>query len=217
MINRKTWLNFFRKNNVFVDSINIVCIADLHGRLRNENPFLPMLANADAVFLLGDNSYEDIRILDKYLDRNKTYGILGNHDTPDILDSFNIPNINGKNICVGKFHFVGWEGSHKYKNNMIGQTQSESESFCDQMLSLHGNNIDCLLSHDGPYREGIPNMAHVGLKGISKYMKLTSCVNIHGHLHESELLSPKEKCIYQIERIKLCKTSNGECIIAQRG
>lgn len=35
-------------------------------------------------------------------------------------------------------------------------------------------------------------MAHVGLKGISKYMKLTSCVNIHGHLHESELF-PERK------------------------
>ena len=64
------------------EDITLLIIADTHGTL-NEEKFLEFInqnTKYDACIMLGDHYDRDISIILKYVDKNKLYGILGNHD-----------------------------------------------------------------------------------------------------------------------------------------
>ena len=170
---------FVKKCKEIEKEINILAIADIH-YLINEECF-QKLENLkyDVCLLLGDIKLDYINIIKKYVTGN-IYGVLGNHDGFGILEKANIENIHNKIIDVNGVKIIGFEGSSKYKNgNHPLYTQKESMYIAKKM-----NEADILISHDSPYFLYRRDVAHCGLKGITKYIyKNRIGMNIHGHQH----------------------------------
>ena len=131
--------------------------------------------------MLGDHYNRDIDIIIKHIDKDKLYGIMGNHDY-DYLSDYEIPNINGKVIEINNNKLLGMEGSFKYKPiNFPSFTHEESILFLDDK-----EKVDILITHDqkfDPKRKKDP--AHQCLIGITNYIyKKQIPIHIHGHIHE---------------------------------
>lgn len=179
-------------------NIHILCIADTHGTLNVENAEKLKELEYDACFLLGDVSHKDLQILEPLLDKNKTYGLLGNHDDFGLLEKMGISNAHLKSIHVNGVSIFGFEGSNRYKNGKYPMyTQEEAEELLkDAPVS------DIFVSHDSSFEALATNPAHCGFKAISDYLYRHSVpLHIHGHLHDPQQYSLKNGtsciCIYK--------------------
>ena len=194
--------------NTISSDIKLLIIADTHGTLREEEFSLFMKDNKeyDACFLLGDHYDKDINIIVNYVDKNKLYGILGNHDY-NYLENYNIPNINSKIININGVKILGMEGSFRYKNAKFPSfEQRESIDFF-----YNKEQVDILISHDTKFNLDKCNRdpAHQGLIGITNFLYEKKIpIHIHGHIHENyelEMLNKtKEYSVfgYKIVHIK---------------
>jgi Icc-related predicted phosphoesterase len=179
--------------------VKILIITDCHHLLREEAEKLENL-EYDVCFLLGDISGKYIDIILEYIRKNKIYGILGNHDEFGVLEARNIPNIHCKLIEINGITFLGFEGSNRYKRGEFPMfTQKEARK-----LLMKCPKADILLSHDSPYKlySNGKDLAHCGLKAISKYIKKYKPIfNIHGHQHINSNKTLKNKtnviCVYR--------------------
>ena len=169
------------KQNCKYNNINILVITDCH-HLKEEEIEKVEYLQYDICVLLGDISGNYLDMILKYVPIKKICGILGNHDEYGLLESRNITNIHSKIINVNGIKILGFEGSSKYKTGNIPMySQKESINIlkkCDK--------ADILVSHDAPYQlyAKSNDMAHCGLKGITKYLnKHRVFLNIHGHHH----------------------------------
>lgn len=198
--------NSFRKNvritskNVMQikENILVLCIADTHGTLHPDQ--IEMLRNIDydVCFLLGDVSHKDLQLLENenILIKEKTYGLLGNHDDYGLLDKFGIDNLHGKKIQIKGASFIGFEGSNRYKEGKYPMyTQDEASSILKEYPDA-----DIFVSHDGSFGAmGKTDPAHCGFKAITQYIKDNDVLwHIHGHCHDPkiyEVNNSKTKCV----------------------
>lgn len=199
-------LNMCGKVNEYNKNIKMIVISDTHNSLIEEEfkKFMYEHNDYDVCLLLGDHNFNDITIILKYIDKDKIYGLLGNHDH-SYLDEFNIRNLNGNIININGTTILGIEGSFKYKPVKFPSfTQRDSIIFLNDIPS-----VDILVSHDGGFdSKMVNNPAHQGLFGITYYLfKNKVPYHIHGHLHNSyrkELLNgTKEISTYMYEYIEL--------------
>jgi predicted phosphodiesterase len=175
-------LKKYGKSDILNKNISLLIIADTHGTL-NEEQFYEYIKNKnyDVCILVGDNTNRDLEIILNYIDKNKLYGLKGNHDY-EYLKNNNIQDINGIIIDINGVKILGMEGSFKYKPvSFPSFTQEESIAF------LEGKEkVDILVSHDKKFdytKLGDP--AHQGLIGITDYLfKNNIPIHIHGHIHE---------------------------------
>ena len=190
----------------FNKTIKLILISDVHGSLMEDEfkSFIDKHSNYDACILLGDYTFTDIEKILSCVDKNKLYGLLGNHDY-DYLSEYNITNLNGNLININGVTLLGIEGSYKYKlSDFPSFTQQESIKFLNNLPK-----VDILLSHDGKFDDRKSNdPAHQGLFGITYYLyKNKVSYHIHGHLHKSYkkdmLNGTKEISIYMYEYIEL--------------
>ena len=199
--------NIYGNCNTLNKKIRLLIIADTHGSL-NENEFREFLNNNyyDCCIMIGDHYNRDIDIILKYIDKNKLYGLLGNHDY-DYLSNYGINNLNGKVIYINGVSILGIQGSFKYKSvDFPSFTEEESIKFFEKKES-----VDILISHDrklDPYKVK-KDPAHQGLIGITKYLYEKKVpVHIHGHIHDNyeEVMLNKTKEIsvfgYKIVEVK---------------
>ena len=196
----------FARSDSFNKTIKMILISDTHGSLNLEEfrKFVNVHSNYDACILLGDHSSNDIEKILSCTNKNKLYGILGNHDC-DYLSKYNITNLNGNLININGVTLLGIEGSYKYKPSSYPSfSQADSIRFLNNL-----SKADILLSHDGKFDEKKSNdPAHQGLFGITYYLyKNRVPYHIHGHLHKSykkEMLNgTKEISVYMYEYIEL--------------
>ena len=199
-------LKMYGNSNTYNKKITMIVISDTHNCLNEDDfkKFVEQHKEYDVCLLLGDHHSNDISIILKYIDNNKIYGLLGNHDY-DYLEEFNINNLNGKTININGTTILGIQGSFKYKpSNFPSFTQRESILFLNDKP-----NVDILVSHDNSFDNNmIGNPAHQGLFGITYYLfKNKVPYHIHGHIHnpyKKELLNgTKEISIYMYEYIEL--------------
>lgn len=165
-------------------NIKLIIIADTHNTL-NEDEFKKFVLSHkdyDVCLLLGDFGYRDLPIILKYVEKNKIYALLGNHDY-NYIKEYNLNNLNGQIISIKGVKLLGIQGSFKYKpSDFPSFSQKESIDFLN---SKEG--VDILVSHDTRFNsESERNPAHQGLFGITYYLlKNKVPYHIHGHLHES--------------------------------
>ena len=177
-----TLLEMFGRCDSFNKNIKMIIIADTHGCL-NEDGFYQFMAEHeeyDVCLLLGDHSVGDVSTILKYVNQEKIYALLGNHDH-DYIGKFNLKNLNGEIININGVKLLGIQGSYRYKpDDFPSFTQKESIEFLNDK-----EKVDILVSHDAPYGFSDRNdVAHQGLFGILYYLfknKIPYC--IHGHLH----------------------------------
>ena len=174
----------FCSNNILNKKIRLLIIADTHSTLK-ENEFREFLNNNsyDYCIMIGDHHNRDIEIILKYIDKNKLYGLLGNHDY-DYLSDYGINNLNGKVIYINGVSILGMQGSFKYKSvDFPSFTEEESIKFFE-----YKDGVDILISHDRKLDPSKVNKdpAHQGLIGITKYLYEKKVpVHIHGHIHDN--------------------------------
>lgn len=170
------------------ENLKLLIIADTHDCLTNDEEMIQTISidpnSYDACLLLGDISGKDMETILKYISKDKTYGILGNHDSLDKLSYYNIENINGKVIEINGLKIAGLQGSYKYKESEYAMyTHEESIELVEKM-----EQADILISHDRPFIQNNNDKAHDGLIGITNYIyKNHIAINIHGHLHQNDL------------------------------
>jgi len=186
--------------------IRLIVLSDTHNCLK-EKEFADFVENHkeyDVCLLLGDHHPNDLNIILKYINKDKIYGLLGNHDY-NYLEDFNIENINGKIINIKETTLMGIQGSFKYK-------PSDFPSFTQRDSILFLNNkpkVDILISHDNGFDSNMSrNPAHQGLFGITYYLfKNKIPYHIHGHIHnpyKKELVNgTKEISVHMYEYIEL--------------
>lgn len=180
------FFNFFQKTIDLDVDLRLLILTDLH-TLREDELEKIVDLDYDVCFLLGDITVDYLCEIKKYVNK-KVYGILGNHDNFDNLARAGIENINNKIIDINGIKILGFEGSHRYKKGNFPMLSQE------ESLELLKNSpkADILVSHDAPYYLYSKNMAHCGLKGISKYLlKNKVPINIHGHHHINSVLKLK--------------------------
>lgn len=202
----KTLFKMYGKVNDLNKKIRLIVLSDTHNCL-DEKDFSNFLENHkdyDACLLLGDHHPNDLNIILKYINKDKIYGLLGNHDY-NYLEDFNIENINGKIINIKGTTIMGIQGSFKYKPSEFPSfTQKESILFLNDKPK-----VDILISHDNGFDSNMSkNPAHQGLFGITYYLfKNRIPYHIHGHIHnpyKKELINgTKEVSVYMCEYIEL--------------
>lgn len=204
-------LKKYGKCNSINGDIKLLIIADTHGAL-NEGDFKDFMMNNqeyDACIMLGDHYDRDINIILNYVDKNKLYGILGNHDY-SYLENYNIRNINGEVITINGINILGMEGSFRYKPVKFPSfSQEESITFFQDKVG-----VDVLISHDTKFDLNKCNRdpAHQGLVGITNYLYEKKIpIHIHGHIHENydnKLLNDTvEHSVFGYRIINIKKTS----------
>lgn len=196
----------YGKCDEYNKKVRMIVISDTHNCLKEEEfrQFIECHNIYDICILLGDHNSNDISILLKYIDKNKIYGLLGNHDYDYLLD-YGIPNLNGRVIDVNGTTLLGIEGSFKYKpSNFPSFSQKESILFFDDKPK-----VDILLSHDNRFDSSMErNPAHQGLFEITYYLfKNKVPYHIHGHIHnpykKDMINGTKEISVYMFEYLEL--------------
>lgn len=201
-----TLLELFGKCDSFNKKMRMIVISDTHSCLDKDEfaKFVAEHENFDVCLLLGDHSVGDVDIILQYIDKEKLYALLGNHDN-NYIGKFNLKNLNGTVINVNGVKILGIQGSYKYKpDDFPSFTQKESIEFLNNK-----EKVDILVSHDAPYGLSERNdVAHQGLFGILYYLfknKVPYC--IHGHLHtpySKEMINgTKVNCYYMFNYIEI--------------
>lgn len=171
----------------------------------------------DIIILLGDIKASSIYKILMYFPDKPCYGVLGNHDDESLFVSVNqylkasplystqIIDINLKKIEDYGLSFTGIQGSNKYKDDMVGYTQEESQV-------LYIPEADILFSHDTGYRYmGREDEPHIGLKGISNYIEhIQPKYNIFGHYHMNQTFTKENTTCICVYGCALFNDENGE-------
>lgn len=199
-------LKLYGKCDKFDKKIRIIAITDTHGCLKEEefSKFILEHKEFDVCLLLGDHSTSDINTILKFVEKEKIYALLGNHDG-DYISEFELNNLNGNIIDINGVKMLGIQGSYKYKpENFPSFSQKESIEFLDGK-----EKVDILVSHDAAFGlSGRNDVAHQGLFGITYYLfknKVPYC--IHGHLHtpySKQLINgTKVNCYYMYNYVEI--------------
>jgi len=185
-INEEKLLKEYGNCRMIKSHIKLLIISDTHGLLSYKEEYIGKLKEIkdyDLCCCLGDISYSDFEEILKYVPKEKIVAILGNHDDFDVLNHFNLNDLNGKTITINGIRIGGMQGSYKYKDEKFPSfTHEESIEFLNAL-----GEVDILLSHTGPYLGLETNEVHSGLIGITEYLyKNHVPYNIHGHNHQNE-------------------------------
>ena len=189
-------------------NLKILFVADTHDCIEHDNETQEVIKQTDKYnycILLGDHSANDLNYILKIIPKEKVFGILGNHDSWEKYDEFEIENIDGKIKIINNKKIAGISGSFKYKdsNNYALYTHEESIEIAEKM-----GEADILISHDKPFLERKYGDAHDGLKGVTLYLyKNKIPIHIHGHIHqESENIlknGTKSFCLYKAKILEI--------------
>lgn len=164
--------------------------SDSHGRFD-----LPDVS-FDALFLLGDIDYYELRHIDKEIDCPK-FGVLGNHDAPDYFNNTNIVNLHQQVVTFKGITLAGFQGSPVYKKPYFGQhTEEEVYDFVSRIPS-----VDIFIAHSN--LQSTLNLdktdAHRGFASFTEYIdKKSPKYFAHGHLHESKVTQIGETTLISV-------------------
>jgi len=188
--------------------LNIMTVADCHGNLMEREvteKWEEADGKIDAVFLLGDNTIDDIECVLSRVPKNiPVFGIVGNHDQQDIFEAnpnWEVTNVH-KKVVEGDFKIGGYGGCIKYKDGgtyYMLHTNEESIRELGQMPY-----VDILITHDKPcFSEPETLNSRSGLTGIASYIyEVKPKAVIHGHLHDRSIKRLGDtyiRCCYKVE------------------
>lgn len=189
--------------------IKAMVVTDSHGKLmyRDVDNVLDEYGVPDVVFLLGDNRAMDLEVLrdNGRLKNVQFYGIIGNHEAPNTLADYEVPNLHLNTVSINGCIVGGFSGSLRYKEDSTHVLWTQEE--CSELLSTM-ESCDILLTHTKPEFE-LPEVvtSHTGFIGLGDYIKRCKPkYNLHGHLHDlydTHYDSTIIKCLYGVSMVNL--------------
>lgn len=160
--------------------IKALIISDLHGSSSQRFP----VDEPDIVFILGDLAWKDVRQIDSMYLCPK-FGVLGNHDRPDLYEDTSIINLHATTIKFKGLTIAGFGGCPTYNQRNYGQyRESDVTRFIDTLRSP----IDIFIAHSNPQLTPCLNFkdSHRGFSAFTKMIeKFKPEYFLHGHLHEN--------------------------------
>lgn len=172
--------------------MNILFIADLH-QLEIENLKKIYNYQFDLCILLGDICKKYLDLIKLIVDNDKLYGITGNHDTFNLLETNKIKDLNLKIIEKNEIKIGGISGGVRYKRGMYAMLSQE------ELLKNIGQlqQCDILISHETGYNYIKTDLAHEGFKAIDNYINLYKPqYNIFGHYHKNLIFKKTILLVY---------------------
>lgn len=181
--------------------MKILVMSDLHYWDENEISGIQSI-DYDICLLLGDISLQTIKTIVFYNSDKPIYGVCGNHDDWDTLKKSGIYDLHGKCISFGGVKIAGIAGSHRYKSGDYPMlTQKESIGICKYIPQA-----DILISHDTMYKLYGKDITHIGLKGITQYIRKNNIkLNICGHYHSGDVVKKYGCLVVNVFRCCLIK------------
>ena len=198
--------------------LRITTVADTHGFI-DENELRNAIVDTDILILLGDIFTNEmnmiIRIRNEVNQNLPVFGILGNHNSKDFLDSYpDVINMDGKTEYITingeEYSICGLAGSIRYKNSDYYCLRTHQESI-DMLEDIPP--CDIMITHDKPMFDKPEDMdypdAHDGLYGIGQYiLEKKPKIVIHGHLHDPYIKELENtgtiiRCCYKIEKFNI--------------
>ena len=178
----ETLYKMFGNCDIMNKHIKLIIITDTHNCLKEDEfkEFVNNHRDYDLCLLLGDHNTNDVPIILKYIDKDKIYALLGNHDY-DYIKEYGLNDLNGQIVEKNGVKLLGIQGSYKYKPaDFPSFTQKESIEFLNCR-----DKVDILVSHDNRFDNSmLKSPAHQGLFGITYYLfKNKVSYHIHGHIH----------------------------------
>lgn len=164
-------------------------IADTHGKLMQRELKEVITQKPDIMFLLGDISSDDLDAIQSFhlLKDVTVFGVVGNHEDPDILSQHSITDIHRITYCYNGITIGGYGGSIKYKDTdfYMLHTNDESEQ---ELAKLEV--CDILICHDKPcfQRQPAPRKDK-----IKKESSLTFWEKLFGRKQEDEEFEDAEQ------------------------
>ena len=166
--------------------IRLLVVADTHNVFPGEAVKGAFRYGVDACIILGDHTYKDIyQLIQAAPPGMKIYGVLGNHDNPDMFNHFSnkwpdIMDISRKVVTVNGIRIAGMGGTLRYKNEQPGfNTQRDSVKFAKSVPEAY-----ILIGHAAPVSFD-HSRVHSGLDGSLWYLyKHHIPYMLYGHNHD---------------------------------
>lgn len=176
-------LKKYGNSQSFNKNIKLLIFADTHGHISIDPDYnFKIIPNdIDACILLGDISKNDIEVILRHIEKDKIFGILGNHDYDTNLSDFNIPNINGTIKEINGIKFAGFEGCIKYKEIQPGYSLEDGFKMAKELEAT-----DICITHAPPFGSAgmNHNSIHIGVPYVNEYIYKNHCpIVICGHNH----------------------------------
>ena len=172
--------------------MKILFLADLHDTNYDNLNKIKQL-DFDICILLGDINMSNLRYITSIVDNEKLFGIVGNHDTFDMLNRVNIYDLNNKVIDINGIKICGFGGGVKYKHGMYAMLSQDDAKKQIEVLS----SCDIFVTHETGYHYIKTDLAHEGFIGIDEYInKYSPKYNVFGHYHQNlDFMKNTTRCI----------------------
>jgi uncharacterized protein len=176
--------------------MKIVALTDLHGNPGMIGRFRDVLASADLVLLVGDNTHfghgketEDIVQAIRQYNPN-IYAVSGNCDYPDAEQKLAEMAISLNGRCVGykDIFLAGMSGSLPCPGTTPHEYDEDEYALYLEWLEKEIRHPLILVTHQPPVNtlnDLVPSGSHVGSKAIRRFIENVSpLVCLTGHIHE---------------------------------
>ncbi len=192
--------------------MNILIVADTHGKLQEKHLKPAFGKKIDAVFCLGDVFPEDLKLIQscEMLKETPKFGVIGEEDEHSVLKKYQIQDLHLKTTVLNGYRIGGFGGSLRFKDDLSGlmYTNPQSEEVLDGF-----DKCDILLTHDMPCFKPFPFFKHIalhskcGMTGIAKYIRKNHPKFVfYGHIHEpnrTHFDGTDIRCCYGVETIEI--------------
>lgn len=167
----------------------------LHYSDRQSTEFLNLYQNCDVLVTTGDLNYFDFAGLEDIKNKKPAFGVYGNHDSGNYLESLGIINLHNKIYQYAGLKWGGFQGCIKYKDSPLMYTEEEAKQWADNFPY-----VDILLLHAGPkgMLDDPSDIIHTGSESVRRYVleKKPKYIFV-GHQYSDGFMEEKETKIYR--------------------
>lgn len=139
----------------------------LHYSDKTSTNFLELYQQCDVLISTGDLTSFDFAGLEDIQNKKPAFGVYGNHDSGNYMESLGIINLHNKVYEYTGLKWGGFQGCIKYKDSPLMYTEEEAKHWADTFPY-----VDVLLLHAGPkgMLDDPSDEIHTGLESIRRYV-----------------------------------------------
>lgn len=167
----------------------------LHYSDRSSPNFLDLYKQCDVLVSTGDLISFDFAGLEDFPNKKPSFGVYGNHDSGNYMESLGIINLHNKVYEYANLKWGGFQGCVKYKQSPLMYTEEEAKRWADTFPY-----VDVLLLHAGPkgMLDDPSDIIHTGSENIRRYVleKKPKFIFV-GHQYSDDFMEMKGIKIYR--------------------
>lgn len=167
----------------------------LHYSDKSSPDFLKLYDEADMLISTGDLTSFDFAGLEDKNPKKIAFGVYGNHDSGNYMESLGIVNLHNKVFGYKGLKWGGFQGCIKYKESELMYTEEQAKMWAENFPY-----VDVLLLHAGPkgMLDDPSDYIHTGSESIRQYVldKKPKYLFV-GHQYSDDFMDLGETKIYR--------------------